>query len=691
MATSGLSLSAGGCGDLESRCEGSASCRKSNLGDSGNSSTPIFCGGSVDRRFRAADLILILFLLTALNPAFGGKKAPKLAETVDLPSSFDLDFKLAATQRVNLNAQSGEVHDDAAGQVGAEVFQRLVGTQMISGAGLPYAWTFRLYNNPAINAGSLPDGEVEAYTGIARLLGTDRGLWAAVLAHEIAHVERRHGIRKYLFHQYVEEQVQYWQLRARLGDKGAGWTALGVRIAGNLAEKKLSRDLEHDADMQGMLLMARAGYHPDYVFAMHHLLRMSSPERSKVGTFFFSDHPRWESRDQRTERAYTEALAEYTRLWENPETSPGGVPPAIAFLTDVRGSENKEGESGDLSLALSCRNVGSPVALAIHLTKGDGAPVKSMLSEYQDSAGNVVIHEYAQCLDADSARRTVVHIPATIIPAQDRKLRAQIEVLSPRDKILERSKIFDVHFPKTDRKGTTIIAKVRVEPPIREMPGADETDRYKVAGATPSVPIQTPQDRNATGALEAIRTDQGRVEVAAVTVAGPTKNSGTYVGVAPVMVPPELTQREYLSNTPTDPIGVLPSALDATGRPSNWKNSLTRGSAAAWWRVSPSPGPSLSLSHVVISFPVQPVDTESVPASVTIFNKTPAALTISGITLSGNAASDFTQTNNCGRIIDAGATCTVLLIFRPTANGTRTSILTVDGAAQQIRVEGIGK
>jgi hypothetical protein len=80
--------------------------------------------------------------------------------------------------------------------------------------------------------------------------------------------------------------------------------------------------------------------------------------------------PRWESRDQRTERAYTEALAEYNRLWASPDISPGGMPPAVAFLGDSRGMENKGEGTGDLTLALSCRNVGGPVDLVIYLTKG---------------------------------------------------------------------------------------------------------------------------------------------------------------------------------------------------------------------------------------------------------------------------------------------------------------------------------
>ena len=72
--------------------------------------------------------------------------------------------------------------------------------------------------------------------------------------------------------------------------------------------------------------------------------------------------------------------------------------------------------------------------------------------------------ERASCLDKDGAGPTTVHIPADIIPTQDRKLKAQVEVLGPSDAVLERSRVFDVHFPKTNKKDGTTIAKVRVEP-----------------------------------------------------------------------------------------------------------------------------------------------------------------------------------------------------------------------------------
>ena len=613
-----------------------------------------------------------MFLVTAFNAAFGGRKAPKLAETIDLPATFYVDFQFAARQRVQLGSQV-EVPDDAAGRVGADVFQSLVKTQMISGFGLPYTWTFRLYDVPAVNAGSLPDGEVEAYTGLSRLIGTNRGLWAAVLAHEIAHVARRHAIRKYLFHQYVEEQVRYWQIRANMGDNGAVWAELAVRIAGNLAEKKLSRDLEHDADIQGMLLMARAGYHPDNAFAMHHLLRMNTPDRSRIGTFFFSDHPRWESRDQRTERAYTDALAEYNRLWVTPDASPGGAPPAVAFLGNTRGVENKGASTGDLTLALSCRNIGESVGLLIRLTNRAGAPVPGVVSDYGDASGNIVIRERAACVDADAARPTIIHIPTAIISAQDRKLRAQVDVLGSRDELLERSKVFDVHFPKVNGRADITVAKVRVEPEPQTVPKVHE-DEYKIAKTDPPVATHTATE---IAALPT-RVEKPSIEVTLRPVRPPAGQSGPHVP---------------LGTSTQSVLAALPSSLDSSGRPSNWTTQLAPSGSSPWWQLSPAAEATsgISLSQTSTFFALQPVGVESAPTSVAITNRTKMVFTISAIRIAGSDPSDFTQTNNCGRSIDAGATCTFSLTFTPTANGTRTAVLMVDRIAQEITLTGIGK
>jgi hypothetical protein len=355
--------------------------------------------------------------------------------------------------------------------------------------------------------------------------------------------------------------------------------------------------------------------------------------------------------------------------------------------------ENKGSGTGDLTLALSCRNIGNPVALVIHLTKGDGAPVQSAIGDYRDSSGNVLIHERASCVDKDGAKPTIVHIPAAIFPAQDRRLKAQVEILGPGDELLERSKVFDVHFPKTDSKSTTVIAKVRVEPELRDAPGAEQADQYKVADAIAPVAIE-PQRPITVAPLIATRIERPNAEAKEGPIATRTGHADVVAGAIPVAFRAGLPKTGRPSNTAAnESLGVLASALDDSGRLANWTNSLAPTGAVTWWQASPPAEPTLkmSVSRAGVFFPIEPLDTESLPANIRITNNTQAAVTISAPTISGNDPSDFTQTNDCGRTLDTGTTCTLSLTFRPTASGTRTALLAVEGTTQKITVTGIGK
>jgi Zn-dependent protease with chaperone function len=400
----------------------------------------------------------LVSLFLAMPIRAGGRNSPQLSDSVDLPAAFDFDFSLASKMRSQIGAVRDLSADDSAIQAGQTVFESLTKSQMVSSLRLPYRWTFSLVRSADLNAVSLPDGEVAAYQGLAKLIGTDRGLWAAVLSHEIAHVERRHAVRKALYRLYLQRQIEYYRMRQRYGDKSAGWTVLALQVSGTIAEKKLSRDLEHDADSQGMLLMARAGYHPDYVFAMHHLMRLASGEQSKFGAFF-SDHPRWETRDQRGERAYMDALAEYNRLWPDPTSSPGGQAPTVAFLGKPKTSESEQRSSGDIVLPVSCRNARSPITLIVRLTDKEGRSLATL-----DGAET---QRRMMCLDRDDAVPTTIHIPSTIA-GHERMVKAYIDFVESDGFVLERSREINVHLPKVPKAETRVMAKVDVEPSLVE-------------------------------------------------------------------------------------------------------------------------------------------------------------------------------------------------------------------------------
>jgi hypothetical protein len=97
-----------------------ASAASSTSESSGPSTLILILGGIGRIRWRTVDFVLVLFLLAGSNAAFGGKKAPKLAETIDLPQTFELDFQFAVKQRAQLGSQR-EVPDDIGGRIGEDL------------------------------------------------------------------------------------------------------------------------------------------------------------------------------------------------------------------------------------------------------------------------------------------------------------------------------------------------------------------------------------------------------------------------------------------------------------------------------------------------------------------------------------------------------------------------------------------
>ncbi len=77
-----------------------------------------------------------------------------------------------------------------------------------------------------------------------------------------------------------------------------------------------------------------------------------------------------------------------------------------------------------------------------------------------------------------------------------------------------------------------------------------------------------------------------------------------------------------------------------------------------------------------LTFANQMLLTMSAGQLVTLGNSGTAQLTISGLTISGPNAGDFSQTTSCGATLPAGAVCNINIFFRPTAAGVRSATLT---------------
>jgi hypothetical protein len=104
--------------------------------------------------------------------------------------------------------------------------------------------------------------------------------------------------------------------------------------------------------------------------------------------------------------------------------------------------------------------------------------------------------------------------------------------------------------------------------------------------------------------------------------------------------------------------------------------------------------PEASVAPAALTFGNQVQGTASSPQAVTLSNTGNVSLVISNLTISG----DFSETNTCGSSVAANTSCTVNVVFTPTAPGTRAGTLTINdnsnnvpgGSTQTVNLSGTG-
>ena len=144
---------------------------------------------------------------------------------------------------------------------------RKVGDRIARVANEPdFAWEFNLIEEDTMNAWCLPGGYIAFYTGILPVLRNESGM-AFVMGHEVGHAVANHGAER------VSQQLSllggllglelYLSNKSQLsGEQRAillGAIGLGAEVGVLLP---FSRMHEAEADVIGMMYMAKAGYPP---------------------------------------------------------------------------------------------------------------------------------------------------------------------------------------------------------------------------------------------------------------------------------------------------------------------------------------------------------------------------------------------------------------------------------------------
>ena len=251
----------------------------------------------------AAAFLLALFLLFMARD--------RIAEAVVNRIPLSWEQSLGAKVFQQIQAEGKLVEDSEWEPYVGEITKRLLPIVEESG----YEFQFHIQQDTNINAFAIPGGHVVILTGLLESAESAEEV-AGVLAHEIAHVTRRHSVRN-----IVKSAGLLVLVQALFGDSSA---AIGALAEGSamLLQQRFSRDFEREADDTGWAYLVEANIDPRGMTRFFEVLKkaIEQPGGSTMESTLslLNTHPATSERIERLEEKW-EALDKKNGFIEFPE------------------------------------------------------------------------------------------------------------------------------------------------------------------------------------------------------------------------------------------------------------------------------------------------------------------------------------------------------------------------------------
>lgn len=182
-------------------------------------------------------------------------------------------------------------------------------------------WTFAVIETDTINAFAFPGGNVVVSSGLLKRLGNESEL-AGVLAHEIAHVVKKHQLAAIKSGGLADLGTAIAQDVAsdKIARSGGGYGAQQLKSWGanaglDLVKKgvflrPLDRGLEYDADQLAIVIATRSGYDPYGLVGALQMLAQYKGETNEASVL--STHPAPSDRLSELEK-FVPTIEKYSR------------------------------------------------------------------------------------------------------------------------------------------------------------------------------------------------------------------------------------------------------------------------------------------------------------------------------------------------------------------------------------------
>ena len=138
---------------------------------------------SIQNRLQDLGLVSVLLITAAcaVNPATGRRQFMLIGESREIEMGREADGQITES----LGLYSSQELQDAVTSLGNDLASRSERPQL--------PWSFRVLDDPMVNAFALPGGYLFVTRGILAALNSEAEL-AGVLGHEIGHVTARHSV-----------------------------------------------------------------------------------------------------------------------------------------------------------------------------------------------------------------------------------------------------------------------------------------------------------------------------------------------------------------------------------------------------------------------------------------------------------------------------------------------------------------
>jgi hypothetical protein len=288
-------------------------------------------------RKMSAVFLLLLFVTTQVNVLATEKTKEVKQKPIPTPKyngPKDKDIALGKQYAAQVEMEMHVVPNEELTAYINRVGKRLVNTGLLD---KDFPYTFKVVEEPSINAFALPGGPMFVHTGLIAAADNEAQM-AGVLAHELSHVSLRHGVASSGKQEKVAGigSIAGSILGGLIGGGLGDLAAQGAQIGTQAWSTKYSRTAESEADLLGSYTMAAAGYDPNELAAFFLKLEKEMGGDPGKTAQWFSSHPNPGNRNV--------AIQEQKQFMaQGPYTASEGD---IAHMREIVASLTKGGSSG---------------------------------------------------------------------------------------------------------------------------------------------------------------------------------------------------------------------------------------------------------------------------------------------------------------------------------------------------------